>query len=53
MREMILSNVVLPAPLRPMLALSLAEGIPTTSPRCTSKDTAFSAQKVSLETADD
>jgi len=28
-------SVVLPAPLRPMLVLSLAEGMPTTSPRFT------------------
>jgi len=46
-------SVVFPAPLRPMLVLSIAEGMPTTSPRCTSKETSFSAQIVSLETADD
>ncbi|MEY2545170.1 MAG: hypothetical protein QOG48_287, partial [Verrucomicrobiota bacterium] len=33
--------VLLPAPLRPMM--------PTTSPRRTSKDTPFNAQKSSLE----
>src|SRR5437660_580599 len=37
MRERILSSVLLPAPLRPMM--------PTTSPRFTSKLTSFSAQK--------
>jgi len=52
-RDRIFSRVLLPAPLRPMLALSLAEGMPTTSPRLTSNDTSFSAQMVSLETTDD
>jgi len=36
-----------------MLALSIAEGMPTTSPRFTSKETSFNAQMVSLEMADD
>jgi len=31
----------------------LIEGMPTTSPRCTSKETSFSAQIVSVATADD
>jgi len=46
-RDRILSRVLLPAPLRPMLALSLAEGMPTTSPCCTSKETSFKAQMIS------
>ena len=42
MRDRILSSVLLPAPLRPMM--------PTTSPRLTSNETSFSAQIVCLET---
>ena len=40
MRERILSSVLLPAPLRPMM--------PTTSPSLTSKETSLRAQMVSL-----
>jgi len=46
-RDRIFSRVVLPAPLRPMPALSLAEGMPRISPCCTSKLTSRSAQMYS------
>ena len=41
MRLRILRSVVLPAPLRPMM--------PTTSPRLTSNETSFKAQKSSID----
>ncbi len=40
-------------PVAPNACPELVEGMPTTSPRCTSKETSFSAQMVSLEAADD
>ena len=43
----------LPRPIAPNACPEPVEGMPTTSPRCTSKETSFSAQMVSLETADD
>jgi hypothetical protein len=45
----ILNRVDLPAPLRPMPVLSAIEGMPTTSPRSTSKETSLSAQMVSSD----
>jgi hypothetical protein len=43
----------LPRPVAPNACPEPVEGMPTTSPRCTSKETSFKAQMVSLETVDD
>lgn len=41
-------SVALPAPLRPILVLSIAEGMPTRSPCFTSKETSLRAQNSSV-----